>query len=201
MVSANFAESYMNNSSLSRRHFFYGSLLAGALPAAGYASSPSLKHLRYKSPNEKLNIASVGAGGRASEDIRACSHENIVALSDPDDARAEKTFKLYPDVPKYKDFRRMFDAHAKDIDAVIVACPDHVHASAAMPNFIITEYFLPFEELCRRLCPNALRPVDGYIALPDGPGLGLNVDEGAVRAEKGRQFPARIFRSPADEGP
>ena len=76
-----------------------------------------------------------------------------------------------------------------------------VHASAAMPNFIITEYFLPFEELCRRLCPNALRPVDGYIALPDGPGLGLNVDEGAVRAAKGRQFPARIFRSPADEGP
>jgi len=76
-----------------------------------------------------------------------------------------------------------------------------VHASACMPNFIITEYFLPFEELGQRLCPNVLRPVDGYIALPDGPGLGLNVDEKAVRAAKGKRFPARTFRSLADEGP
>src|SRR5262245_24956199 len=76
-----------------------------------------------------------------------------------------------------------------------------VHASACMPNFIITEYFLPFEELGQRLCPNVLRPVDGYIALPGGPGLGFNVDEKAVRAAKGKQFPARTFRSLADEGP
>src|SRR5271157_812619 len=117
---------------LSRRHFFYGTLLAGALPAAGFGSSPSLKRLGFKSPNEKLNIAAVGAGGRAGEDIHGCSAENIIALSDPDDERADKTFKQYPNVPKYKDFRRMFDAHTKDIDAVIVACPDHVHASAAM---------------------------------------------------------------------
>jgi len=40
-----------------------------------------------------------------------------------------------------------------------------------MPNFIITEYFLPFEELGQRLCPDALRPVDGYIALPQGQAL------------------------------
>jgi galactonate dehydratase len=70
-----------------------------------------------------------------------------------------------------------------------------------MSNFIITEYFLPFEELGQRLCPNVLRPVDGYIALPDGPGLGLSVDEKAVRATKGKQFPARTFRSLAEEGP
>jgi galactonate dehydratase len=76
-----------------------------------------------------------------------------------------------------------------------------VHASACMPNFIITEYFLPFEEIGQRLCPNVLRPVDGYIALPDGPGLGLSVDEKAVRAAKGNQFPARTFRSLAEEGP
>ena len=76
-----------------------------------------------------------------------------------------------------------------------------VHASACMPNFIVTEYFLPFEELGQRLCRDALRPVDGYIALPEGPGLGLNVDEGAVRAAKGKQFPARTFTSLADEGP
>jgi galactonate dehydratase len=76
-----------------------------------------------------------------------------------------------------------------------------VHASACMPNFIITEYFLPFEELGQRLCSNVLRPVDGYIALPEGPGLGLNVDEGAVRAHMGKPFPARTFHTIDEEGP
>ena len=53
-------------SGLSRRHFFYGSLLAGAVPVAGFGSSPSLKTLGYKSPNEKLNVASIGGGGQAA---------------------------------------------------------------------------------------------------------------------------------------
>src|SRR5450631_80904 len=74
-----------------------------------------------------------------------------------------------------------------------------VHASACMPNFIITEYFLPFEEIGTRLCPNLLKPVNGYISLPEGPGLGLDVDEKAVRAARGQQFPARTFRLPKDE--
>jgi galactonate dehydratase len=76
-----------------------------------------------------------------------------------------------------------------------------VHAAACMPNFIITEYFLPFEEIGQRLCPNLLKPVNGYIALPEGPGLGLEVDEATVRATKGKQFPARTFRSIEEEGP
>jgi galactonate dehydratase len=82
-----------------------------------------------------------------------------------------------------------------------VALSATVHASACMPNFIITEYFLPFEELGQRLCPNVLKPVDGHIALPEGPGLGLEVNEAAVRAARGQQFPARTFRLPRDEGP
>ena len=45
---------------LSRRYFFYGSLLAGAIPVAGFGSSASLKSLGYKSPNEKLNFAAIG---------------------------------------------------------------------------------------------------------------------------------------------
>ena len=86
-------------------------------------------------------------------------------------------------------------------NSTMMALSATVHASACMPNFIITEYFLPFEELGRRLCPNALRPVDGYIALPEGPGLGLDVDEGAVRAARGKPFPARTFRTIEEEGP
>src|SRR5919202_4059603 len=92
-----------------RRHFFFGSLLAGAVPAAGFGSSPSLKTLGYKSPNEKLNIASIGAGGKASSDIDGCSTENIVALCDVDEKQAARKFNEYEKATKYKDFRQMLD--------------------------------------------------------------------------------------------
>ncbi|MCC6587210.1 MAG: Gfo/Idh/MocA family oxidoreductase [Bryobacterales bacterium] len=122
----------MTKQNISRRHFFVGSLLAGAVPAGGFASAASLKRLGYKSPNEKLNIAAIGSGGKGNSDIKGCASENIVALVDPDDKRAAKTFAEYPNLPKYKDFRRMFDKHTKEIDAVLVSCPDHVHATASM---------------------------------------------------------------------
>jgi predicted dehydrogenase len=122
----------MSHSGVSRRYFFYGAALAGAVPTSGFGSAPSLAFMGYKSPNEKLNIAAIGAGGKGYSDIQGCSTENIVALADPDDKRAERTFKQFPNLPKYKDFRRMFDKEAHNIDAVLVSCPDHVHASAAM---------------------------------------------------------------------
>jgi galactonate dehydratase len=86
-------------------------------------------------------------------------------------------------------------------NSTTIALSATVQASACLPNFIITEYFLPFEELGGRLCPNTLRPVNGYIALPQGPGLGLEVDEAAVRSARGKQFPARALRGIDDEGP
>jgi hypothetical protein len=56
----------MARDGISRRHFFYGTLLAGAVPARGFGSVVSLKQLGYKSPNEKLNIAAIGAGGKGA---------------------------------------------------------------------------------------------------------------------------------------
>ncbi len=117
---------------ISRRYFFFGSLLAGAVPARGFGSAASLKLLGYKSPNEKLNIAAIGAGGRGAADIAGCATENIVALADPDSKRAEATFKRYENAVRYADFRRMLDKEGKNIDAVIVATPDHMHATAAL---------------------------------------------------------------------
>lgn len=116
-----------------RRFFFFGTLLAGAVPAAGFGSSPSLTQLGYKSPNEKLNIASIGAGGKATSDIQGCGQtENIVALCDVDEARAAATFKRLANLPRYNDYRKMLDKEAKNIDAVIVSCPDFMHTCAAM---------------------------------------------------------------------
>src|SRR5471030_1785112 len=104
----------------SRRHFFFGFLLVGAIPRAGFGSTPSLGKLGYKSPNEKLNIASIGAGGKAAGDIQGCSAENIVALCYVDEVRAARKFNEYPKVPKYKYFRKMLDEQGNSIDAVIV---------------------------------------------------------------------------------
>ena len=123
----------MTRDGLTRRHFFFGTLLAGAVPAGGFGSTPSLKSLGYKSPNEKLNIASIGAGGKAASDIRGCAQtENIVALCDVDDKRAENIFKQFDKAPKYKDFRMMLDKEGNNIDAVIVTIPDFMHATAAI---------------------------------------------------------------------
>jgi predicted dehydrogenase len=116
----------------SRRYFFFGALLSGAAPAVGFGSLASLRRLGYKSPNEKLNIAAIGAGGKGYSDIKGCETENIVAMADPDEKRAERTFKEFPDVPKHKDFRAMLDKHGREIDAVLVSCPDHMHGMASM---------------------------------------------------------------------
>jgi hypothetical protein len=117
---------------VTRRHFFYGSLLAGAIPSAGFGSVPSLKALGYKSPNEKLNIASIGVGGKASSDIDGCNSENIIALCDVDDKSASKKYKEYEKAPKYRDYRKMLDEQGANIDAVIVTIPDFMHATAAV---------------------------------------------------------------------
>jgi hypothetical protein len=123
----------MKRNGISRRYFFYGSLLAGAIPSGGFGSVPSLKKLGYKSPNEKLNIASVGAGGKAVSDIQACAEtENIVALCDVDERRATRIYGQFPSVPKYKDFRVMFDKENANFDAVIVTIPDHMHTAVGL---------------------------------------------------------------------
>jgi len=108
-------------------------VLAGAVPTAGFGTISSLTRLGYKSPNEKLNIAAIGAGGKGYTDIHGCmGTENIVAFADPDDKSASRSYNEFPKAAKCKDFREMLDKEAKNIDAVTVSCPDHVHGSAAM---------------------------------------------------------------------
>ncbi len=122
----------MANNRVSRRHFFYGSLLAGAVPAVGFGSVPSLSRLGYHSPNNKLNIAAIGAGGKGHSDIANCETENIVAFADPDSVRAQRMFTKYGKAPKYTDFRQMLDKEDRNIDAVTISTPDHMHGMAAM---------------------------------------------------------------------
>ncbi|MGQ9518787.1 MAG: Gfo/Idh/MocA family protein [Candidatus Fervidibacter sp.] len=80
--------------------------------------------------NEKLNIACIGVGGHGLTNLKSVSSENIVALCDVDEQRAANAFKIFPDVPHFQDFRKMFDELHQKIDAVVVSTPDHTHAVA-----------------------------------------------------------------------
>ena len=111
---------------VSRRDFLKSAAVAGA----GLWAAPTI-WAEVKTPSDKLNIAGVGAGGQGGSDIRNVSSENIVALCDVDDRRAAETYKRFPKAKKYYDFREMLDKEKKNIDAVVVGTPDHVHAPAA----------------------------------------------------------------------
>ncbi len=125
----NVLRSEVSTPHLSRRHFIYTSALAaGALAASlpAYAARP-----KFKSPNEKLDIAGIGTAGRAAADLEGVSGENIVALCDVDANSLANALKKYPGARTYSDYRVMLEKE-KNIDAVTVATPDHHHAPAAM---------------------------------------------------------------------
>ena len=82
-------------------------------------------------PSNKLNIAGVGVGGQGGADLSEMKGENIVALCDVDEARAGGTFNAFPKAEKFKDFRVMLEKR-KDIEAVLVATPDHMHAPVTL---------------------------------------------------------------------
>ena len=66
-----------------------------------------------------------------------------------------------------------------------------LHASAGMPNFLITEYFVNFEEVGKEIARQSFKVEDSFITLPDEPGLGIDLDEQALRQRPYRQRPLR----------
>ena len=88
----------------------------------------------YISPSDQLNLAAIGSGGKGASDIRNASvkgRENVVALCDVDfGGSAKESVKAFPKAKLYADYREMLDKE-KDIDAVTISTPDHVHGPAA----------------------------------------------------------------------
>lgn len=113
----------------SRRDFLNTAVIAATL---SIVPSHVLGGPDKKAPSDTLNIAGIGAGGMGNANIMKCArNDNIVALCDVDDKRATKTYEMLPDAKRYRDFRVMLDKH-KDIDAVVIATPDHTHAVIAL---------------------------------------------------------------------
>ncbi len=104
-----------------------------ATVAAGISIVPRhvLGGVGYTAPSDALNIAGIGVGGMGAANLGNITGQNIVALADVDWKYAAGTFNRYPKAKKYKDYRKMFDDMSKDIDAVVIATPDHTHAITA----------------------------------------------------------------------
>lgn len=79
--------------------------------------------------NEKVNVALVGVGGRGKwyADVMP-KQANVVALCDVNDSKAQAAYQALPNCAKYHDYRRLLDEQHQQIDGVMVATPDHMHA-------------------------------------------------------------------------
>jgi len=118
-----------SNSNFSRRNF----IGTTAAAVAGFSIIPrnAVAGLGHVAPSDKLNIAGIGIGGKGKVNIANMPGQNIVALCDVDWDYANPVFEKYPKAKKYTDFRKMLDKQ-KDIDAVVIATPDHTHTVTAV---------------------------------------------------------------------
>lgn len=113
--------------SSNRRRFVKGALAALAVPQFAYAAKAT----------GKVNLACVGIGNRGAQiikELHATGLANIVALCDVDMGapHTAEILAMFPTVPRFQDFRRMFDAMGNRIDAVSIGTPDFSHFPIAM---------------------------------------------------------------------
>ncbi len=113
--------------SLTRRQFLYYSALAAGATALGATKATP----RKLGSGDKLRIAAVGGGGKGASDIECCATEEIVAIADADESQAAGSLKRCPNAKFYFDWREMLEKEEKNIDAVMVSTPDHLHAIVA----------------------------------------------------------------------
>lgn len=112
----------------SRRTFVKAALASPTFAAPMFAQD--------RNANSRLGIAVIGVGGQGSGNNGVAAGERLVALVDVDDRKIGEAIKNLGakanDPPVFHDYRRMYDAHARDLDAVFIATPDHHHAPAAV---------------------------------------------------------------------
>ncbi|MBU6301022.1 MAG: Gfo/Idh/MocA family oxidoreductase [Verrucomicrobia bacterium] len=107
------------------------SFLAGTASVTAGLAFPAI--LRARNPNSKLQIASVGCGGRGGSNLKEMIGEDIVALADVNARNLDAAKSLCPAARPYSDFREMLAAELDKIDAVVVSTTEHTHAFVTLP--------------------------------------------------------------------
>ncbi len=111
-----------------RRRFLQTTAAAGV----GYWVAGSLQAKESKSPNEQIQFACIGIGGKGSSDSAdAGKHGKVVAICDVDRNRLKGAANRFQGAESFTDYRELFDKLGDKIDAVTVSTPDHTHAVAA----------------------------------------------------------------------
>ncbi|MEN8737379.1 MAG: Gfo/Idh/MocA family oxidoreductase [Akkermansiaceae bacterium] len=127
-----------SSSNSTRRDFFKKSSALGFTFIPAYLTSARAQSNPKLPPSQRINLACVGVGGRASGVIPSLcrgGQATPVALCDVDfelPKNMGKILKAYPIAKRFHDFREMFDSMSKDIDAVSICSPDHTHFTAAV---------------------------------------------------------------------
>jgi hypothetical protein len=116
--------------SLFNRRSFLSSMIFGGTGLLILQNSSSARSYQA---NDKLNIALIGVGGRGRWFVGAIPKldTNVVAMCDVNERKASLSFDEIPEAKKYFDFRKMLEDMDKQIDAVVIAIPDHTHAVAS----------------------------------------------------------------------
>ncbi|MCF7956874.1 MAG: Gfo/Idh/MocA family oxidoreductase [Phycisphaerae bacterium] len=118
-------------SNMSRRQFVKRGAVLGAASAIGF---PSL--VRGRGLNEKLQVGFIAVGGRAGAHTGASHEEGLqcVAFAEVDKTRWNGVLgkKGWEKATGYTDWRKVFQNHAKELDVVFVATPDHSHFAPSM---------------------------------------------------------------------
>ena len=118
-----------NTTNTSRRRFLRtAGLAAGVMIVPSHVLGGVVGQV---APSEKLNIAGIGVGGMGFGDLKNLASENVVAICDVDRRMVNRAMREWPGAKVHSDFRRMLEEQ-KDIDSVVIATPDHLHAIPTM---------------------------------------------------------------------
>ncbi len=173
-----------SRSSITRRDLLKTSALAASsgvlAPGLGFGAA------KMASPNERLNVAFVGIGGKGDHNrtmLQKTGLCNVVALCDidlegprtlsariangdapvPEGKTAAQFVPIDTKAPYFTDFRVMLDKMADQIDVVVVSTPDHTHFPVAMAAMALGKHVYVEKPLahtfgeCRRLMEMADR--------------------------------------------
>ena len=118
---------------LGRRQFLIRNSVVGAAAAASISHFPSPVRA---AANDRMKVAFIGVGGRGARNLKtiaATGKIDVAAICDIDTRFLDQTGKQFPGAKKFQDFRKLYDAVGKEIDAAVVSTTEHTHAYATMP--------------------------------------------------------------------